>query len=507
VRALPGILCLVVAGCTSARPVEGTRAPQFTWKGEIEAQLAARCASCHDATTAAGGYRVDSYLAAIGGNTPSGAIAVAGDASSPLLTVLDPAQAQPPHAGQSALYAMLVTWVVTDDLAYELSNVHGGGIQNPASPDFHGNVLANDGWNFPLCQTCHGNDFSGGITGVSCLSCHVNKPTSCDTCHGASPTTGAHALHVLGGPLLGRKVDCSECHIKPATWDAPGHIRNADGTAITTPVPVIFGALAQTPTPTRLAAATYQNGRCENVYCHGGATPDTNASAQSPAWSDTAPATCTSCHGQPPAGHPVGTCATCHSAIIDASGHLLDSTTHVSGKLTLGDGDGTCLACHTILDGAHTSHLQGTHKLAAPIACNECHFVPTQVDSPSHFTDDGLAIVFPLGDPGPLAHADSAIPIYAAPAMQCSGTYCHGSGALLSKDTSVEIIRDPIWTPGSGAGRCGTCHGLPPLDGVHDPHWQITQCATCHPKSVDAYGAIIFTNGQSTHLNGVVDAP
>jgi predicted CxxxxCH...CXXCH cytochrome family protein len=197
----------------------------------------------------------------------------------------------------------------------------------------------------------------------------------------------------------------------------------------------------------------------------------------------------------------------CHSAIIDANGHLLSPATHVSGKLTLGDGDGTCQACHSVLDGAHQSHVAGTHQLAAPIPCTECHFVPSQVNSPGHFTESGLALVFPIGGGGPVARADGAVPIYDASAMQCSGTYCHGSGKLLSTDATPAIIRDPIWQPNSGAGRCGTCHGLPPLDGVHDPTWQITQCATCHPKSVDAYGAIIITNGTSTHLNGVVDAP
>jgi len=34
----------------------------------------------------------------------------------------------------------------------------------------------------------------------------------------------------------------------------------------------------------------------------------------------------------------------------------------------------------------------------------------------------------------------------------------------------------------------------------------IASCATCHPRTVDAFGNIIVTNGTSTHMNGVVDA-
>lgn len=489
-RHLPGILFVLLAGCTTAVPALGTRAYTTTWKDDVGARLRVQCGACHG-PTAAGGYRVDTYPAAL-------TALVAGDPASAILTVLDPVTAAAPHAGFATLHALLVTWVVTDLAAYERSDVHGGGIQNPASADFHGEVLRRSGWNFPLCQTCHGVDFAGGSSGVTCLTCHVDKPTSCTTCHGDSLTSGAHRLHVVGGPLLAKKLVCAECHITPSSWDSPGHILDLDGTAITSPVRAIFGALAQSPMATRTAPAAFDGATCTNVYCH-----DT----QSPSWTSTAPSTCVSCHGQPPPLHPVGACVSCHKAVIDASGTIVDSALHISGKTTLGDGDGTCRACHTLLGGAHTSHLEGTNHLAAPVACAECHVVPTQVSSPGHFTADGRAAVFPAGGAGPLANADGAMPTWSPGAMRCAGTYCHGSGAKLAKDTSPEIVRAPPWVPGSGAGRCGTCHGLPPLDGVHDPAWPITVCSQCHAKSVDASGAIVFTGNASTHMNGVVDAP
>ena len=40
----------------------------------------------------------------------------------------------------------------------------------------------------------------------------------------------------------------------------------------------------------------------------------------------------------------------------------------------------------------------------------------------------------------------------------------------------------------------------------HDGVTNVTQCATCHPKSVTSAGNIIVdSSGNSTHLNGVVD--
>ncbi len=378
------------------------------------------------------------------------------------------------------------------------AKVHGAGVQDKASVEFHGTVLARSGWDFPVCQKCHGEDFGGGASGVTCLTCHVGGPTSCATCHGASPTSGAHRVHVLGGALLGRRLLCSECHLQPSAWDSPGHLLNADRSVVTTPAKVLFGALAQTPAEARSGPPRFEADRCTNVYCHG--------VTRAPSWSSAEAGSCATCHGLPPVGHPVGACASCHGSVIDAAGTLIGPSAHLDGKATLGNGDGTCNACHATLGGAHASHLGGTHKLAAPVACAECHLVPATVSSPGHFTADGFAAVFPAGS-GPLARADGAAPSYARSTMKCSGTYCHGGGAALATDATPTVVREPAWVPGSGAGRCGTCHGLPPLDGVHDPAWQITQCWQCHGRSVDAAGAIVFTGGTSTHMNGVVDAP
>ncbi len=505
-RALPFILCVLAAGCTSARPVEGTRAFTYTWKDDLAPILAERCGSCHGAA-AAGGYSVLTYMGTIGLHRSAGPVAIAGDASSLLLRILDPATAITPHDGQASLHQLLSTWVVADQLAYVRSEVHGGGLVNPASPEFHGKVLAEHGYDFPLCQSCHGENFDGGLAKVSCLSCHTQRPTACVTCHGDSPTSGAHRAHVLGGATLGRALDCSECHKKPGDWSDAGHIRLPDGTADPAPAELSFGAFAQTATPTRSGPPAFDGTRCQNVYCHGDALmSDAAAEMTEPEWNGGSTTSCSSCHGRPPAGHPAGNCANCHGAVIDAAGVLLKNGPHLDGKPSLGDGSGTCTACHATLSGAHDSHTQATHKVTAPLACTECHFMPAQVSSPGHFTSDGFAAVFPAGGTWPLASAGAATPSFARDTMSCSDVHCHGGGAALAADMTVGLVRTPSWQPGGDVGRCGSCHGLPPIDGVHDPKLKITDCATCHPNTVDAFGQILFKNGVSTHVNGVVDA-
>jgi hypothetical protein len=66
-----------------------------------------------------------------------------------------------------------------------------------------------------------------------------------------------------------------------------------------------------------------------------------------------------------------------------------------------------------------------------------------------------------------------------------------------------------VWTAGSVA-TCGSCHGIPPTTRSHDPAMKLTSCAQCHPRTMDATGAILLLPGPggvptSKHLNGAID--
>jgi len=321
--------------------------------------------------------------------------------------------------------------------------------------------------------------------------------------------TGAHAEHAVEEGFA-----CSECHVVPATWDAPGHILDANRKPIPPPATVTFGTLANRDvSPSRRTAPAswdHASGTCSNVYCHGGVLGDPAASNTHPVWSGgPEQATCGTCHGKPPANHAQSECATCHPT-SDAQ--------HIDGVIDVGNGSGTCSSCHgdsqspapprglhgellttDLAVGAHRAHLSGGF-FTQPIACSECHVVPAEVGSPGHIDSQPPAeLVF-----GSIARADSASPTWDRTTGTCTNVYCHGGGAKLSTDTASTRTFSQSWT-GTGAQNayCGSCHGLPPIDGTHASTLTIFDCATCHPQTVTAFGGILVSNGK--HINGVAD--
>jgi predicted CxxxxCH...CXXCH cytochrome family protein len=367
--------------------------------------------------------------------------------------------------------------------------VHPAGILDPASDDFHGKELQRLDWDFGICASCHGSDFTGGAAKVSCLSCHADGPTACTTCHGAGPTSNAHLVHRQVA-----KLDCSECHVVPQHWNDEGHIL-AGGVAITGPAKVSFGARAGfTINPgDRGGPPTYRNGTCSNVYCHGAVLHAAGGSATEPRWDDaTPPGACDRCHGAPPPSHAQSSCATCHPA----------SAPHIDGVVQVGRGPG-CSGCHgdatspappidlagntqitAIGVGAHRAHLTVPSGLRGPIPCQTCHLVPTQVDDPGHI--DSL----------PPAEVNASLS-WDRTTGTCGTTNCH-------------VASRPVWTAKGGVF-CGSCHGIPPASAPHTPAMTLASCVTCHAQTVDAFGTILLTTGPdgttSKHMNGVVDVP
>lgn len=389
------------------------------------------------------------------------------------------------------------------------TGVHPSGILDETSENFHGAVLARHGYDLALCASCHGEDYAGGAARVTCKNCHPAGPDACETCHrDGGPTSGAHVVHRNAGQ------QCAECHVVPARWDAEGHVRR-DGAADPPPAEVVLGPRAMTTLDPadRAGPATYANGTCSNVYCHGAVLHAGGGSATAPRWDDPAPGgSCTTCHAAPPPSHaqPLATeaCASCHRAAPHIDGVLQVETAcngcHGNAASPAPPRD---LAGNTLTTtrgvGAHEAHLTGRSLLRGPIACGECHVVPTAVADAGHIDTLLPAEVFPAGS-GTLARADGAVPAWDGVTGTCSNVYCHGGGTRLSADASPEIVRAPDWTAGDAQLYCGSCHGVPPTS--HAPGMSITDCATCHP-SVDPFGNPILTGSPATsrHLDGVID--
>jgi predicted CxxxxCH...CXXCH cytochrome family protein len=152
--------------------------------------------------------------------------------------------------------------------------------------------------------------------------------------------------------------------------------------------------------------------------------------------------------------------------------------------------------------GAHQAHLVAGN-LRGPIACDECHKVPTAEDWRTHL--GGNASVEFVGT---LGRSGGATPSFDFATLRCSGTYCHG-GTL--GDPRATVIA-PAWTVVDGTQRaCGSCHGIPPAQvrmkgqlfdhpqGGTDSKW----CHFCHSDTVDANGAIDIAGGH--HIDGRYD--
>jgi predicted CxxxxCH...CXXCH cytochrome family protein len=498
--------------------------------------LQSRCASCHSATQAEGDYRVDSYQAAIARRPDGTYRARAGDNNSLLLQAARGTLPGKHVAIPQNETSELQTWVVECALKPKAYTVHINGWMDPGNTDqFHGRVLRQAVYDLSGCQACHGDDLSGGTANVACQSCHASGVTACNTCHGslanAAPprnldylsatslvTVGAHQSHVVDGAMH-KGFACSVCHTTPKTPQDEGHYQKG-GQLLPGPAPVIVKSGFGGAFSWDRNAAT-----CTNSYCHA-PVQDASSAQITPVWTSVGQnqAPCGSCHGNPPAGHgPDTRCNTCHRPTF--VGDQPRSPLHANGVVDLAAPSGTCIGCHGSGDspappvdllgrsdpslqtvGAHREHVSALHKVSSPVACNECHLVPTDVHSPGHIDTGPPAEVFPTGA-GVLARADGATPSYDPAGAACT-SYCHGSGARLSQDTSASVNRTPAFNGGPGQAACGSCHGIPPqipLEAFHAGK-TLADCAGCHPKSVTPAGNIIVdASGHSTHLDGVVE--
>lgn len=516
------------SGCADERPRE-RHARCATWAADIQPVLADACVACHGPSMRAGEYDLSTYLGALGAGTDRVANAVAGDASSLVLRVLDPAGADDTHAPFTGLHATVSRWVVECELAYADSRIHEGGIMNPADPAFHGALLAQLSWDFDRCAECHGADFAGGTSGASCLSCHEDGgPTDCSTCHGSAISSGAHTAHTTAG-ALGERYECTTCHVLPTDYRDPGHIfvPGAPGLVDGPPAEVIFGVLARGPNPAEPPSYDPATGRCENVYCHGASLGDDNALDTTPEWQAGGPAACGDCHGLPPSSHADDRCAVCHGGVVAEDRSILDSALHIDAAVSIGAGTGdSCTGCHgpprdlegrtdpaLVTVGAHTSHVEGLHGLRGPIPCADCHAMPQALDSRGHIDSPAPAEVFwsPAGPFTGLAAAAGALPMWDRASATCTDVYCHGGGtSSLADDMSPDLMRTPVWTAiNDGQAACGTCHGAPPITDAHLPDMGLDTCHTCHPGTTDPFGNIIISGPAgartSEHIDGELD--
>jgi hypothetical protein len=251
-----------------------------------------------------------------------------------------------------------------------VNNVHEQGWTDTASVNFHGIFIASNNYDMRSCQHCHGLKYDGGLSGISCLTCHSNPggPENCATCHGIPPPpdrygntsnaaigVGAHVIHFTGsGNSTTHSMTCSMCHFMPTSIYDPNHI-NATGRAYV----VINDPLAAMKSDNVIPVPAYSRNAvtCANTFCHGSwrlpksGAPDTtvytanvmSGTNDAPVWTggSTQTACGTNCHTNPPAGHKASAltnCYTCHGDVMDATGKIKNKSKHMNGMIDLVSG-------------------------------------------------------------------------------------------------------------------------------------------------------------------------
>jgi predicted CxxxxCH...CXXCH cytochrome family protein len=191
---------------------------------------------------------------------------------------------------------------------------------------------------------------------------------------------------------------------------------------------------------------------------------------------------CFTCHNKP--GGPEN-CTVCHGGVNAAPPKDLAGNTSASSPGV----------------GVHQSHLLGTDSIATPIACNECHIVPSSLSAAGHIDSTAGAevmfLVTPRSSPGQS---------FTQSTLTCDNTYCHGNFRNGNKQSVV-------WNDVSGqASACGSCHGdvtkstigdkaLPKTSLNGGTHPNDTRCMNCHPRVIDANYKLTL----SKHIDGQIE--
>lgn len=98
---------------------------------------------------------------------------------------------------------------------------HPAGFENPATLNSHDEYLVETNWDLIQCQSCHGANYDGmGVSEKSCLSCHTapNGPEACNTCHGSSDNPAPPEDLRGNTNTTSQTVGAHQEHLVGTTW-------------------------------------------------------------------------------------------------------------------------------------------------------------------------------------------------------------------------------------------------------------------------------------------------
>jgi len=375
------------------------------------------------------------------------------------------------------------------------------------SSTFHGAAATAE---LASCATCHGSDYLGGSSGVSCSACHFgpsgskNPPNEGTWSHGATPHNSANftaaiaicnQCHTTSRLYNNGPNSCHDCHVSAShplgqTW-LDKNSQTFHGNAATADVVscqpchgsdllggssgVSCSACHFGPSGSRVPAG--QNWSHGSIP-HNSLTPYT--------------ATCNQCHDQNRLyGNAPATCHDCHAEATHPLGQAwLDKTSSsFHGSAAQADVD-SCAVCHG-------SDFQGG---SAGRSCYECHFGPTGSKNPPN---EGT------WSHGTTPHNSANFTAAIAICNQCHTTSrlynngpnschdCHGSGGHPVGQVWLDSASASFHGDAATAdlNSCRTCHGTN-LDGGSAG----VSCETCHfgPSGSRVPTGVSWTHG-TTH--------
>ncbi len=409
---------------------------------------------------------------------------------------------------------------------------------------------------FASCQNCHGTDFSGGFSGVSCFTagratgaCHVTNGVPVRAPHSPLPWRTYPApthTHTVDDAAGSNAAVCALCHTAGNNLRTPIITTFATGKSGCMNSTLCHGQMGHPlgwAEPVNHGSAAKSNlTSCQQCHADnpfGGPGSNPRFNVQLGRLVDTARGNtgCEVCHA-PRAAHPrvlqipaafgaitsltplntpwylhckaspsgFDACNRCHGANLDGIGAVAGATActfcHQSGLPTTLK---NCTSCHNRPPSgttypntafAHPSHT----TINVTDICSECHNGMGSVTldhflrARNHTTSVQTgAVLFSA-----FTRTGGVNPGYNEATRQCTNTYCHGATLVGGANKS------PRWNEAAylAAAGCGTCHGFPPANAAHTGFTPGTACRVCHPH-VNATNTGF--SEPLKHINGIID--
>jgi len=337
------------------------------------------------------------------------------------------------------------------------SSCHHGTIPNWADPDQHGASAkgATDSSGFASCQICHGGNFSGGGSGVSCF-----------TCHGASAPHPVSPWRTSGGlnhdnTDTGNASVCVACHYPGSPNNPTGH-------------------------PATPAAAGTAPGCFNNTLCHGS---DVAPHALGATW---AQATSSAFHGLV-AKQNLAYCQSCHGT----TGTILFEGGAASTK---------CSTCHTVAK-AHPTTWYPAAVATFP------GYVASHRNSSNQSTSCSICHDYTQGRTAPNSAAPSCFSSSYSN-VEHGSVGCHSGGPGVNHTIPYVDNTHFQATSSTFSSNCSNCHaitGTSPLASAPlctECHtagspFTLTNCTSCHanPPTGSAYADIAGAHAKHIALN------